>query len=67
MDDNLKSLEHRVDDLILMCRHLKDENKSLKSNREVQLEANNKLIEKNRLAQSRLEAIVSRLRAMEVG
>ena len=67
MDEDLKSLEKRVDDLILMCKHLKDENNTLKSNREVQLEANNRLLEKNRLAQTRLEAIVSRLKAMEVG
>lgn len=67
MDDDLKSLEKRVDDLILMCKHLKDENKTLKSNRDVQLETNTKLLEKNRLAQTRLEAIVSRLRAMEMG
>ena len=67
MDEDLKILEQRVDDLILMCKHLKEENNSLKSNRESQLGVNTKLYEKNRLAQTRLEAIVSRLKAMEAG
>ena len=67
MDEDLKTLEQRVDDLILMCKHLKEENSTLKSSRESQFEVNNKLYEKNRLAQTRLEAIVSRLRAMEAG
>jgi len=66
LDDDLKSLEQRVDELILMCKHLKDENNTLKSNRDAQLEENGVLMEKNRLARNRLEAIVSRLKAMQV-
>lgn len=65
VDKDLNSLEQRVDDLIGACRRLKDENQSLKTSRDALLEEKSKLAEKNRLARTRLEAIVDRLRALE--
>ncbi len=64
-DKELSTLEQRVDDLIGTCRRLKDENLSLRSSRDALLEEKSKLAEKNRMARSRLEAIVDRLKSLD--
>ncbi len=67
MDDDLKHLEQRVDDLIRLCGKLKDENDDLRSTREGLLQEHTKLTEKNRMARARLETIIDRLRSLEKG
>lgn len=67
MDDDLKHLEQRVDDLIRLCGKLKDENDDLRSTREGLLQEHTKLSEKNRMARARLETIIDRLRSLEKG
>ena len=64
-NQELKQLEQRVDELIHTCRRLRDENLSLRSNRESLLAEKTKLSEKNKIARNRLEAIVDRLRTLE--
>lgn len=64
-NQELKQLEQRVDELINTCRLLRDENLSLRSSRDSLLEERTKLAEKNKIARSRLEAIVDRLRTLE--
>jgi len=65
LDEELKRLEQRVDDLISTCRRLQEENQSLRTNRDQLLEERTTFSEKNRLARSRLESIIVRLRALE--
>jgi len=65
MNKDINQLEQRVDDLIVACRRLKEENDNLRSNRDTLLEEKSKLAEKNRMARTRLESIVGRLRALE--
>ena len=65
MNKDINQLEQRVDDLIVACRRLKEENDTLRDNRDALLEEKSKLAEKNRMARSRLESIVVRLRALE--
>jgi len=65
VDKDLRQLEQRVDDLIVACRRLKDENASLRSSRDALIEERTKLSEKNRMARTRLENIVNRLRTLE--
>lgn len=65
MDKDINQLEQRVDDLIVACRRLKEENDSLRTSRDALLEEKSKLAEKNRMARSRLESIVGRLRTLE--
>lgn len=65
MNKDINQLEQRVDDLIVACRRLKEENDTLRDNRDALLEEKSKLAEKNRMARSRLESIVGRLRALE--
>jgi len=65
LNKDINQLEQRVDDLIVACRRLKEENDSLRTSRDALLEERSKLAEKNRMARSRLESIVGRLRALE--
>lgn len=63
--EELTSLERRVDDLIQVCRRLREENHSLRASRESLLQERTTLAEKNRLARNRLEQIIERLRSLE--
>jgi cell division protein ZapB len=58
-------LERQVDDLIHLCRRLREENASLRARQEALMAERGELIEKNEQARSRVEAMLSRLRAME--
>ena len=61
----LRQLEQRVDDLIGVCRRLKEENDTLRGSRDSLIEEKSKLAEKNRMARTRLETIVTRLKALD--
>lgn len=65
LNKDINQLEQRVDDLIVACRRLKEENDNLRTSRDALLEEKSKLAEKNRMARSRLESIVGRLRTLE--
>ena len=59
-------LESQVDKLLKVCAQLKTEN-SLLRNRQVALVAERaRLIEKNDVARTRVEAMVTRLKSLEV-
>jgi cell division protein ZapB len=62
---DLRKLEVRVDELIRACNHLKDENKSLRTSQENLVAERAALIEKTELARARVEAMITRLKAME--
>ncbi len=64
-DQDLGLLERRVDELINTCRRLREENLSLRSRHDSLLEEKIKLAEKNKMARTRLEAIVTRLRTID--
>lgn len=61
----LKRLEHRIDELIRTCETLKEENRALRTQRDDLLNERTGLMEKTELARTRVEAMVSRLKAME--
>ena len=70
IDDNdnntdLSALEERVDELINTVNELKTENSSLKNQQENLVNARAILIEKPEHARRRIEAMISRIRAME--
>ncbi len=65
MNQDIKALEERIDDLIGVCRRLREENEGLRHSQENLIEERTKLAEKNKMARSRLESIVDRLRALE--
>lgn len=65
MEANVLGLEQRVETLIGECKRLSTENRSLKNEQGELLAEKTQLKEKNRLACSRLEKIVEKLRTLE--
>ncbi|MET0092849.1 MAG: TIGR02449 family protein [Sedimenticola sp.] len=65
MDQDLKRLEVRVDDLIHTVTLLKEENQALRVKQENLMTERTELIEKTELAKTRVEAMISRLKSME--
>ena len=62
-----RALEEKIDHLIRICNQLADENRSLRDQQSSLLSERAALVEKSEQARSRVEAMISRLRAMEVG
>ncbi len=65
-EQELKTLESRIDQLIRLCENLKKENDLLKSQQNSYTTERADLISKNEQARKRVEAIVTRLKSMEV-
>ena len=65
MEANMIGLEQRIETLIGECKRLSSENKDLKSEQHTLLTEKTQLKEKNRLACSRLEKNVEKLRTLE--
>ncbi|MEY3807945.1 MAG: hypothetical protein RI893_921 [Pseudomonadota bacterium] len=63
----LKDLEEKLDQLILQYANVKNENKSLKIRQDSLVREKAKLLEKTTLARTRVEAMITRLKAMENG
>ena len=64
-EQELRKLEARVDELIRTVERLKLENRSLRHQQDNLVTERAGLIEKNELARSRVEAMISRLKSME--
>ncbi|MDM8560243.1 TIGR02449 family protein [Candidatus Parabeggiatoa sp. HSG14] len=62
----LQSLETKIDTLIHLCKQLTDENKALRESQTHLMSERAALLEKNTLARTRIEAMVARLKSMEV-
>ncbi len=58
-------LERKVDELIKLCAVLKEENVSLKNRESSWGLERSKLIEKNELARTKIEAMIGRLKTLE--
>ena len=61
----LAALEAKLDTLIAQYNQVKNENKSLKLKQDALVKEKAKLLEKTTLAKVRVEAMISRLKAME--
>ena len=66
-ETDLKHLEQRVDELIDTVGSLKNENTNLRQQKDKLVSERSQLIEKTELARSRVEAMISRLRSLELG
>lgn len=62
---DIKKLEERVDDLITAVERLQQENKDLRDNQSSLMTERSQLVEKTELARTRVEAMISRLKALE--
>ena len=65
IDQDLKRLEFRVEELVRTVERMKEENRSLRAQQEHMTAERAQLIERNELARSRVEAMIGRLKAME--
>ena len=63
----IQSLEAKIDQLIRTCSQLSDENQALREQQSNLMAERAALIEKSELARSRVEAMIARLKAMEIG
>ena len=58
-------LELKIDELIKLCAVLNEENNSLKTRESSWAQERSKLVEKNELARSKIEAMITRLKSLE--
>lgn len=63
-DELLHTLEAKLDELIAQCARLQNENAELKSREHEWQRERVRLIEKNELARSRVEAMITRLKTL---
>jgi len=64
---DLYSLEARIDALIQLCKQLAEENQALRETQANLMSERAALLEKNTLARTRIETMITRLKSMEVG
>jgi cell division protein ZapB len=64
-DIDLSSLELKIDELVRLCDQLARENQALTERHGEWAAERAQLIEKNELAKSKVEAMISRLRSLE--
>ena len=62
----LDKLDHQVSELLKLTEQLKQENTSLRHQQSSLHQERAGLLEKNEIAKSRVEAIISRLKSLEV-
>jgi cell division protein ZapB len=63
---DLQLLEARIDELIYTCNQLAKENTDLRKNQEDLRSERDVLLKKTALARTRIEAMINRLKEMEV-
>ena len=64
-DLELKRLEKRLDELVVVCKQLQEENQSLRQRQDTLMAERATLLQKNEQVRGRVEAMISRLKAME--
>ena len=61
----VERLEKRLDELVVICNQLKEENRSLKQRQDSLIADRATLLQKNEQVRARVEAMIGRLKAME--
>lgn len=67
VDVELKRLERRLEELVAVCRQLKEENRSLRQRQDTLMIERASLMQKNESVRTRVEAMIGRLKTMEHG
>lgn len=62
----LLQLEQKLDSLIALCDQLHTDNRRLRERESTLLRERSQLLEKNELARSRVEAMISRLKSLDI-
>lgn len=65
IEDKLERLEQQVTGLVALCERLRQENRSLREQQDGLVEERARLIEKNEMARSKVEQMISRLKSLE--
>ncbi|CBL43705.1 Hypothetical protein HDN1F_01220 [gamma proteobacterium HdN1] len=65
IEQHLQKLETRLSDLLDACEHYQRQNRALKAREAQLLEERTQLLKKNDLARVKVEAMITRLKAME--
>jgi cell division protein ZapB len=64
-DLELKRLEKRLDELVVICKKLQEENGSLRDRQDTLMAERATLLQKNEQVRGRVEAMITRLKHME--
>jgi cell division protein ZapB len=67
LDLELTRLAKRIDELIVILEHLRDENRALRARHESLAGERAVLMQKNEQARTRVEAMIGRLKTLEHG
>ena len=67
VDQELKRLEKRLEELLVTIARLKEENRALRQRQETLMTERASLLQKNEQVRARVEAMIGRLKAMEHG
>lgn len=62
---DISALEKRIDELIALCDELERKHASLESDRENWMQERTRLLEKNEMAKTKIEAMIMRLKSLE--
>ncbi|MFL0811413.1 MAG: TIGR02449 family protein [Agarilytica sp.] len=62
----MKNIEDKLDDLIRLCARLEKENATLKAKESSWEQERKRLIEKNEIARTRVEAMIKHLKTLEI-
>ncbi|ALG67665.1 TIGR02449 family protein [Beggiatoa leptomitoformis] len=63
---DLRLFENHLDELLAICVQLAEENRQLRQQQDRLLEERTVLLEKNQLARNRVEAMIERLKTLEI-
>ena len=64
-DLELRRLEKRLEELVVVCRQLQEENQSLRQRQDALIAERATLLHKNEQVRGRVEAMIGRLKGME--
>jgi cell division protein ZapB len=64
-DLDLRRLEKRLEELVVVCRQLQEENRSLRHRQDSLTSERASLLQKNEQVRGRVEAMIGRLKGME--
>lgn len=66
-EDTLESLYNKVDRLIYLCEQLKADNEALQLRQQMWEDERKRLLEKNEVARSRVESMITHLKSLKEG
>jgi len=67
VEQELRQLELRIDELLTLITQLKEENRALRQRQDTLMNERAGLLQKNEQVRARVEAMIGRLKAMEHG